>query len=118
MQNANNLIYLLIFFMVYNLVIILETAYLQVWTMVGIYIVIATLAIVITAVFVDQLPDDLQQMKRRPVAREVGEMCVATFKHMRLISQLLLIPITMLSGFEQSFFSAEFTKVKQLSDKL
>ena len=86
--------------------------------MVAIYLVIAALAVVITAVFVDQLPDNLQQMKKTPVAREVGEMCMATLKQMRQISQLLLIPITILSGLEQSFFSAEFTKVKQLSDKL
>ena len=102
--------------MVFNLIVIVEAAFSQVWTMVAVYIFIAALAIVITAVFVDQLPDDLQQRKRKPVAREVGEMCVATFKHMRLISQLLLIPITMFSGLELSFLSAEFTKVKQLTE--
>lgn len=82
--------------------------------MVAIYLVIAVMAIVITALFVDQLPDDKATMGKRPTTKEVGDNFLATIKHMRHTSQLLLIPITMFSGFEQSFYGAEFTKVTNL----
>lgn len=36
---------------------------------------------------------------------------IATFRQMRKPYQLLLIPLTIFSGLEQSFFSADYTQV-------
>ena len=38
-------------------------------------------------------------------------MLSATARHLRHKEMLLLIPMTMYSGFEQAFYSAEFAKV-------
>lgn len=40
------------------------------------------------------------------------ELLVATLKHMKVPYQLLLIPLTIFSGLEQSFFGGDFTQVK------
>ncbi len=39
------------------------------------------------------------------------QLLIATFRHLRNPFQLLLIPLTMWSGFEQGFFGADFTAV-------
>jgi len=38
-------------------------------------------------------------------------LLISTIKHMRHLNQLLLIPLTIFSGLEQSFLGAQFTKV-------
>jgi hypothetical protein len=38
-------------------------------------------------------------------------LLISTVKHMRHLNQLLLIPLTIWSGLEQSFLGAQFTKV-------
>ncbi|KAI0227956.1 hypothetical protein LSAT2_021555 [Lamellibrachia satsuma] len=80
-----------------------------VWTMVGIYIVIAVLAVVLVCVFVDNLPADLTE-KRGKVGKEIRQLVAATAMHLRHKNQLILIPLTMYSGFEQASFNAEFSK--------
>ena len=39
------------------------------------------------------------------------ELILATFEHMKNHYQLLIIPLTLWSGFEQAFLTAEFTAV-------
>lgn len=39
------------------------------------------------------------------------ELLLATFEHMKNYYQLLIIPLTLWSGFEQAFLTAEFTAV-------
>lgn len=39
------------------------------------------------------------------------KLVVSTVKHLKNVNQLLLIPLTMWSGLEQSFLGAQFTKV-------
>ncbi len=39
-------------------------------------------------------------------------LLISTIKHMRKGNQLLLIPLTIWSGLEQSFLGAQFTKVE------
>ena len=39
------------------------------------------------------------------------ELLIATFRHLKNPFQILLIPLTMWSGFEQGFFGADFTAV-------
>ena len=43
--------------------------------------------------------------------RQSVKLLVSTGKHMRNANQLLLIPLTVWSGLEQSFLGAQFTKV-------
>ncbi len=38
-------------------------------------------------------------------------LLIATFRHLKNPFQILLIPLTMWSGFEQGFFGADFTAV-------
>jgi MFS family permease len=47
--------------------------------------------------------------------RQSMTLLVSTVKHMRHGNQLLLIPLTIWSGLEQSFLSAQFTKVQRES---
>ena len=78
--------------------------------MVGVYIGIAALAVALVCVFVDNLPADLVE-KRGTVGKEIRHLVSATALHLRHKNQLILIPLTMYSGFEQAFFNAEFSKV-------
>ena len=80
--------------------------------MVGIYIAVAVCAILVVAIFVDQLPKDLRE------DNDGGTMCsllFSTLKQLRHKTQLFIIPLTMYSGFEQAFFSAEWSRVKPRS---
>lgn len=81
--------------------------------MVGIYIAVALSGVLMTVVFVDRLPSYL--MKQESAGRikdSIEKLLFATIKHLRHKEQLLLIPITMYSGFEQGFLNAEFFKVE------
>jgi hypothetical protein len=42
-------------------------------------------------------------------------LLISTIKHMRKGNQLLLIPLTIWSGLEQSFLGAQFTKVEKFN---
>ena len=42
---------------------------------------------------------------------QVGRSLIATFMHVRHPQQLLLIPLTIYSGLEQTAFTAEFSQV-------
>ncbi len=44
--------------------------------------------------------------------RDSVKLLISTIKHMKSRNQLLLIPLTIWSGLEQSFLGAQFTKVK------
>ena len=46
--------------------------------------------------------------------RHSVKLLISTIKHLRNGNQLLLIPLTIWSGLEQSFLGAQFTKVDQL----
>ena len=45
------------------------------------------------------------------LSREIKDLLLSTAKHLKHKKQLILIPITMYSGFEQAFYNAEFSKV-------
>ena len=81
--------------------------------MVGVYIIIALGAVVLVALGVDNLPKELAG-KSKNVKKEILELTVATFKHLRHPYMILIIPLTMYSGFEQASFNAEFSKVRVL----
>ena len=79
--------------------------------MVGVFIVIALGAVILVALTVDNLPEELAG-KKKSVKKDIMELFVATFKHLRHPYMLIMIPITMYSGFEQASFNAEFSKVR------
>lgn len=78
----------------------------------GIYIAVGLVGFVICAVFVDNLPPEIAGItKDESVLKIIGRDLMATVKHMRHKEQLLLIPITMYSGFEQTYYGAEWNNV-------
>ena len=84
----------------------------QVWTMVGVFMGVACVAVLIVAFFMDRLPKELEDQDRSGnLRKDIGKLLVATLKHLKNVPQVLLIPLTMYSGFEQGFFNAEWSKV-------
>ena len=49
------------------------------------------------------------------LVRQVAGSLLATLRQLRHLNQLLLIPLTMYSGFEQAALSAEWSRVSLLS---
>ncbi|KAA8582854.1 hypothetical protein FQN60_015400, partial [Etheostoma spectabile] len=80
-----------------------------VWTLVGSYIGVGVLAMLIVAVFLDNI--DREQSSRFRGNREpFCQTFLATFRLLKDWRLVTLIPLTMYSGFEQSFLSGEYTK--------
>ena len=79
--------------------------------MVGVYLAIAFVGLAIAVFLVNQLPEDIDP--RNNDDSKVVDLIMGTVKHLRHKYQLILIPLTMYSGFEQSFYGAEFSRVRQ-----
>jgi len=47
-----------------------------------------------------------EDIKKSPI-----NLLINTIKHLKHKNQLLIIPLTMYSGFEQAYIGADFTKV-------
>ncbi|XP_036398996.1 protein unc-93 homolog A-like [Megalops cyprinoides] len=70
---------------------------------------VAVLAMVLVAVFLDDIDREAAQAyrkKREPMSREF----LATFRHLKDKRQLLLVPLTVYSGLEQGFLSGDYNK--------
>ncbi|XP_029352746.1 protein unc-93 homolog A [Echeneis naucrates] len=80
-----------------------------VWTLVGCYIGVGVLAMLIVAVFLDNI-DQEQASEFRGSRKPFCHTFLATFRLLKDWRLLTLIPLTMYSGFEQSFLSGEYTK--------
>uniref|UniRef100_A0A667ZEZ4 Protein unc-93 homolog A n=1 Tax=Myripristis murdjan TaxID=586833 RepID=A0A667ZEZ4_9TELE len=80
-----------------------------VWTLVGCYIGVGVLAMIIVAVFLDNI-DREQTSQFRGNREPFCHTFLATFRLLKDWRLLTLIPLTMYSGFEQSFLSGEYTK--------
>ncbi|XP_008311599.1 protein unc-93 homolog A [Cynoglossus semilaevis] len=80
-----------------------------VWTLVGCYIGVGVLATIIIAAFLDNI-DREQASQFRENREPFCQTFLATFALLRDWRMLTLIPLTMYSGFEQSFLSGEYTK--------
>ncbi|KAI9547294.1 Protein unc-93 A [Dissostichus eleginoides] len=80
-----------------------------VWTLVGCYIGVGVLAMIIVAVFLDNI-DREQSSHFRENREPFSKTFLATFRLLKDWRLLTLIPLTMYSGFEQSFLSGEYTK--------
>ena len=79
------------------------------WTMVGIFMVIAVGAVFVVALAVDDLPADLKPQKQ-DIKKEIGNLLLTTLKLLTNPYMLIIIPMTLYSGFEQASFNAEFSK--------
>ncbi|XP_061609790.1 protein unc-93 homolog A [Phyllopteryx taeniolatus] len=80
-----------------------------VWTLVGCYIGVGVLAMLIVAVFLDNI-DAERTVRFRDNREPFRHTLLATFRLLKDWRLLTLIPLTMYSGFEQSFLSGEYTK--------
>ncbi|CAL1586600.1 unnamed protein product [Knipowitschia caucasica] len=80
-----------------------------VWTLVGSYIGVGVLAMLIISVFLDNI-DQQQTSEFRGQREPFCHTFLATFRLLKDWRLLTLIPLTMYSGFEQSFLSGEYTK--------
>uniref|UniRef100_A0A3Q3XCC3 Protein unc-93 homolog A n=1 Tax=Mola mola TaxID=94237 RepID=A0A3Q3XCC3_MOLML len=80
-----------------------------VWTLVGCYIGVGVLAMLIVAIFLDNI-DQEQASEFRDNREPFCHTFLATFRLLKDWKMLSLIPLTMYSGFEQSFLAGEFTK--------
>lgn len=75
----------------------------------GIYTACAIMAAIIIALIVDPLQRSSDSKNSAATATPTS-LFLATFKHMKNKKQKLLIPLTVYSGIEQAFMTAEFTK--------
>ncbi|KAM4713202.1 protein unc-93 homolog A [Anableps anableps] len=80
-----------------------------VWTLVGCYIGVGVLAMLIVGIFLDNI-DHQQTSQFRENREPFCHTFLATFRLLKDWRLLTLIPLTMYSGFEQSFLSGEYTK--------
>ncbi|XP_048063487.1 protein unc-93 homolog A [Megalobrama amblycephala] len=80
-------------------------------TLLGCYIGVGVLAMIFVAIFLDDIDKSLAREFRKTKGNvSFCSTFLATFKLLRDPRLLLLIPLTMYSGFEQSFLSGEYTK--------
>lgn len=83
-----------------------------IWTMLSIYIGVASFSVIIVSCLVDSLPKHFidSTSVADSTKGEVASSLLATLKQLRHLNQLLLIPLTMYTGFEQAAFSAEWSR--------
>lgn len=74
---------------------------------------VGVLAIIIVAVFLDNIDQD-QASQFREKQEPFCHTFLATFRLLKDWRLVTLIPLTMYSGFEQSFLSGEYTKAGSL----
>ena len=80
-----------------------------VYLLCGIYVGCALVAVLITSILVDSHAKiGLKTTKKfnNPIS-----LLINTIKHIKDKDQLLIIPLTLWSGFEQAYLGADFTKV-------
>lgn len=76
---------------------------------------VGVLAMIIVAVFLDNIDRD-QAREFRGNREPFWSTFLATFTLLKDKRLVILIPLTMYSGFEQSFLSGEYTKVRCRQD--
>lgn len=80
-----------------------------VWTLVGAYIGVGVLAMLIVSIFLDNI-DRTQASELRQNQEPFCHTFLATFRLLKDWRLVTLIPLTMYSGFEQSFLAGEYTE--------
>lgn len=85
----------------------------QVYTVCGIYLACAVIAMIVVSTLLDPIKLDKEDSSTK--GRLSPDLLIATFKHLFTSpTQILLIPLTMYSGVEQAFVSGDYTKVSTL----
>ncbi|XP_016284496.2 protein unc-93 homolog A isoform X2 [Monodelphis domestica] len=81
-----------------------------IYILLGIYTGSGILAVILVAVFLDHIPNDESENEDKK-NESFWSSVLATFRHLKDDRrQVLLIPLTMYSGFEQGFLSSDYTK--------
>ena len=83
-----------------------------VWTLCGIYIAIAIVAVIISATLVEQLPVKYSEKSssKHGVFREIKRAFIDTMKLVKYKQMILLIPMTFYVGLEETYFFSEFNR--------
>uniref|UniRef100_A0A2C9JVH4 UNC93-like protein n=1 Tax=Biomphalaria glabrata TaxID=6526 RepID=A0A2C9JVH4_BIOGL len=82
----------------------------KVYTVCGIYIASAVIAVIIASLFLDQIT--LDKETKAEDRKLSPQLLVSTFRHLFSSPiQVMLIPLTIYSGVEQAFIGGDFTKV-------
>ncbi|XP_074044138.1 protein unc-93 homolog A-like [Macrotis lagotis] len=81
-----------------------------IYTLLGIYTGSGILAVLLVAVFLEQIPNEQLENAEEREKSSIWSNFLATFRHLKDKRQCLLIPLTMYSGFEQGFLSGDYTK--------
>ncbi|NWX61196.1 UN93A protein, partial [Promerops cafer] len=82
-----------------------------IYTLVGVYTASSVLAVLLVIIFLDQIKSDQAETEKEKLeAPSFWSTFLATFRHLKDKRQCLLIPLTMYSGFEQSFLTGDYTK--------
>uniref|UniRef100_A0AAR2JSM9 Protein unc-93 homolog A n=2 Tax=Pygocentrus nattereri TaxID=42514 RepID=A0AAR2JSM9_PYGNA len=77
----------------------------------GCYIGVGVLAMALIAIFLDNIDGQAaKEFRKNKGSQSFCNTFLATFRLLKDKRQLILIPLTMYSGFEQSFLSGEYTK--------
>ena len=82
----------------------------KVYTLCGIYIGLAFSAVLLLSFFLDTY-ETLKMERKEDIKKSPINLLINTIKHLKHKNQLLIIPLTMYSGFEQAYIGADFTKV-------
>ncbi|GAB0098723.1 MFS transporter superfamily [Sergentomyia squamirostris] len=81
----------------------------EIFTIMGIYLACIFLAVLLLTCFLDPLSTfGLKQRDEEKVT--VGHLLVATFRQLKRINQMLLVPLTIFIGIEQANFAADLTQ--------
>jgi len=83
----------------------------EVFTVYGIYIGFAVLAVLVISIFLDPITLDREEDKIKDGRKFSAQLVLNTLKHLwRSHYQKLLVPLTMYSGIEQAFVTGDYTK--------
>lgn len=83
----------------------------RIYTLAGIFLGLAILSSVLISILVDNLNRYGEQERgNNQGEKSPVQLLLATFFHLKNPYQLLIIPLTLWSGFEQGFITADFTK--------
>ena len=89
------------------------------WALVGTYIAIAIVGLATMMIFLDKLPADLRDpMDKSQLGSQTLQRIKSTILQLKSKKQLLLLPLTIYSGLEQSYYNADFTNVSRIQDSI
>ncbi|KAM5163098.1 protein unc-93 homolog A [Mantella aurantiaca] len=81
-----------------------------IYTVLGVYTGTGILAVLLIIIFLDNIDLKDEETGKDDKRESFWITILATFRHLQDKRQVLLIPITMWSGFEQGFLAGDFTK--------